>query len=117
MRLSIESRFASFEEILSMLNSQNSITSGGCSTENVLPVSSANICTIGTSSVGRHNIPVDNAVNEEYLRPQQVGLENILSIQPGPRERNAMDLATSVSGESISDSVSRAEGVDEFFSL
>ena len=116
MRLSIESRFASFKEkIFSMLNSQNSITSGGCSTENVLPVSSANICTIGTSSVGRHSIPVDNVVNKEYLRPQ--GLEeDILSIQPGQRERNALDLATSASGESISESVSRAEGIDSRFS-
>ena len=114
MGLSIKSRFASFEEkIFSMINNQTSITLGGCSTENV---SSANICTIGTSSVGRHNIPVDNVVNEEYLRPQQMGIEeDILSIQPGQRERNALDLATSASGESISQSVSRAEGVDSRF--
>ena len=50
MRLSNESRFASFEEkIFSLLNSQNSITLGGWSTEKVLPVSSANTCTIGKS--------------------------------------------------------------------
>ena len=118
MRLSIESRFANFEEkIFSMLNSQISITSGGCSKENVLPVSSANICTIGASTVGRNNIPVDNVVNDEYLRPQQMGLEGtFFSIQPRQRERNALDLATSVSGESILESVSRAEGVDSCFS-
>ena len=41
---------------------------------------------------------------------------NFISIQLGQRERNALNLATSVSGESISESVSRAEAVYSRFS-
>ena len=74
----------------SMLNSHNSTTSGGCSMENVLPVSSANTCTKGASSVCRNNIPVDNVSNDEYLVPKQMGLEeDIVSIHPGQRVINA----------------------------
>ena len=83
----------------------------------MLPVSSAKTCTIGASSVRRNNVPVDTALNDDYLRPQPTGLEeDILSIQPGQRERNTLGVATLVSGELISESVSKAEGVDSRFS-
>ena len=40
-----------------------------------------------------------------------------LYIKLGQRERNALDVATPVSGESILEYVSRAEGVDSRFAL
>lgn len=102
MRLSIETRFHSFEEkILGLLTNKTQPsctvtcnTSGGCnSPETSRTVSVPNDCTTGASS--RANIiPLENSLNDEFLGLSRVQNkeDDILSLQPGQREKRCLDL-------------------------
>lgn len=107
MRQNIETRFASFEEkILNLLSAKQTSaigicnTSGGCSPCTSNPtrtntVTTANNYTSGVSSACRNIIPLENSLNDELLRPSRPD-DDILSIQPGQREKRCLDLESEI---------------------
>ena len=105
MRQNIEARFSSFDDkICGIVSSKlkqapvsatvTSNTSGGCNSP-VRPRanSATNNCFLGASSMANY-IPVENSLNAYPLgRVRQPDSDDdVLSIQPGQRERRALDM-------------------------
>lgn len=135
LRQNIETRFASFEEkILNLLSTRDKSvegtrnTSGGCSPNvtgiplRTSTVSNAQVNTLGVNTASRNIIPLENSLNDELLRPlctHETQEEDILSIQPGQKERRCLDTDSdckSVDRTSHSCSDNVAENTDSRFS-
>lgn len=128
MILNIETRFSSFEEkILGLLSkSSNPVctvtsetvtgnTSGVCNSQVQPPIGLAlNNCTTGASSMATF-IPLENSLNDELLRPLRVQNtdEDILSLQPGQREKRSIDLESEAQSEHSQHSQSDCSNIQE----
>ena len=75
-------------------------TLGGCSPGTSNPartntITTTNNYTSGVSTACRNIVPLENSLNDELLRPSRPA-DDILSIQPGQRERRCLDIESEI---------------------